>query len=199
MSAWPWVSTQAPWKTSNRPVELQPQSPKLLLLLANAQAAGKRYDAAADSLDRALGLQPDYLPAQVALGRLKLRTDNPAEALEIARQIQQQHPQTSQGHLLEGDIHLPAKEYGKAAQSYAAGYDRQKTAELAIKLFQARSQGGDEGSARAPLEDWIAQRPEDLRVRQVLAQAYLALQISLVPPSSSTRRWWSSNPRISWR
>ena len=153
-------------------VELQPQSPKFLLLLANAQAAGKRYDAAADSLDRALGLQSDYLPAQVALGRLKLRTDNPAEALEIARQIQQQHPQTSQGHLLEGDIHLPAKEYGKAAQSYATGYDRQKTAELAVKLFQARRQGGEE-AALAPLEDWIVQRPEDLRVRQVLAQAYL--------------------------
>jgi putative PEP-CTERM system TPR-repeat lipoprotein len=93
--------------------------------------------------------------------------------MEMARRIQQQHPESYQGYLVEGDLHLAAKEYEQAARSYTAGYDRQKTAELAVKLFQARLQGGDEGSARMPLEDWIVQHPEDLRVRQVLAQAYL--------------------------
>jgi putative PEP-CTERM system TPR-repeat lipoprotein len=154
-------------------VDLQPQSPKYLWLLANAQAATKRYDAAADSLEQALSLQSDYLPAQMALGRLKQRIDLPQEALEIARQVQADHAQNSQGYVLEGDIHMAAKEYGKAVGSYASGWDRQKTGELAIKLFQARRQAGNEASALDPMEDWVAQHPEDLGVRQVLAQIYL--------------------------
>ena len=155
-----------------RAVDLQPQSPKLLLLLANAQAAAKRNDAAADSLDQALSLQSDYLPAQMALGRLKQRTGKPQEALEIARQIQQQHPQSAQGQLLEGDIHMGAKEYGEAVRSYAAGFEQKNTSELAIKLFQARWQGGEAGALDS-LQRWITQSPGDLRVRQILAQAYL--------------------------
>ncbi len=160
-------------KNFEEAAKLQTQSPRAYWLLANAQATAKDYDAAIASINQALSLKADYLPAQVALVRLKQRTKKSQEALQLARQIQEQHPQSQQGYLLEGDIHMGERAYADAAQSYAAGYSRQQTAELTVKLYQARARLGDMRSAREPMEAWVADHPEDLRVRRVLAQAYL--------------------------
>jgi putative PEP-CTERM system TPR-repeat lipoprotein len=154
-------------------VNLQPKSPNAYLLLANAQAVAKDYDAAIESLEQSLALKPDYLPAQGALVRLKQRTEKPEEALRLARQIQQQHPQNALGYLLEGDLLWASKAYADAEKIFAAGFDRSPNAELALKLFQTRRQLGDNDSARAVLSQWLADHPDDLRVRQVLGQTYL--------------------------
>jgi putative PEP-CTERM system TPR-repeat lipoprotein len=154
--------------------ELQPNAPNASLLLANAQAAAEDYDAAIESLEKSLSMQPDYLPAQAAKARLLQRTGRTEEALGLARRIQEQHPQSAQGYLLEGDIHWAGKDYANAEKVLAVGFARQPTAEIALKLFQLRRQQGDNDAARAVLSDWLAGNPNDLRVRQVLGQSYLA-------------------------
>jgi len=152
---------------------LRPDFPKFLWQLAAAQAAAASYYSAIANLEKALAMQPDYLPAQMALVRLRQRTHRLQEGLELAREIQQQRPQNPQGYMLEGDIHMTAKEFEKAAKSYTESYARKKTPEIATKLFQAYWREGDRQTALESLEEWLAERPEDLKARKLLAQAYL--------------------------
>lgn len=154
-------------------VALRPQSAEAKYLLATAQAEAEDLDGAVTTLEESLALKADYLPAEVALTRLKQRSGSSEEAAQLAQRIQAQHPDAPQGYELEGDIRAGAQDYVQAAQHYDEAFSRQKTASLAVKLFQARRRAGQADAAYEPLSQWLAEHPEDARVRLVLAQAYL--------------------------
>ncbi len=154
-------------------VKRSPQSPEAWHLLANAQAMAQDLDGAVTSLEQALALKADYLPAEIALVRLKQRGGRTEEALRLARRVQKQHPDAPQGFELEGDIRASGQEQARAAEQYHEAFARQKTAPLAVKLFQARRRAGQAATSYEPLRQWLAEHPEDARVRLVLAQAYM--------------------------
>ena len=66
--------------TFNKLLSLVPQSPAPYMLMAGAQSANKDAKAAMQSLSKALELQADFLPAQLALAELAVQSGQPEQA-----------------------------------------------------------------------------------------------------------------------
>ena len=152
---------------------LAPKSPLAHYKLASLQAAAKNLDAAKSSLRLALELKPGYLEAQAALISLELRAEKPAEALKIARQVQQQNPKMSAGFVFEGDIHIGQKQYDQATKAYEKAFALDKSGLIAVKLHQAQSLAGGVKNADTRLLQWLKEQPKDAATRAYMAQAYM--------------------------
>ena len=75
------------------------------------------------------------------------------------------------GGYLEGDLYMRQRKFDNAARAYDAASKQAPSALLAIKSYQARSQGQMPDAAK-PLEQWLSKHPDDVSVRLVLAQSY---------------------------
>jgi cellulose synthase operon protein C len=142
-------------------VGLMPRSPLPYLRQANAHLANKDTAAAGQSLRRALEMQPDLLLAQRGLVDLALQAQRPADALAIARTVQQQRPREPVGFAMEGDIHAAARQWESAASAYRNGLRAAATPELAIKLHTVLLAQGRPVEAERVATDWLKTRPTD--------------------------------------
>jgi len=149
--------------------EVMPDSPEALYQLALVQLKQKESDAARNSLERAIRLQEDFPQAQAALGRLDIARKEYDAALKIATVLQKNHPDAAYGYELEGDVHTARGDTKETTASYALAYEKTASAQLAQKLFQSRLQAGEYKSAYMTLREWLADNPEDVNTRKLLA------------------------------
>lgn len=151
-----------------------PQSADAHLRLAMAQFANQQRTDTRASLKRALQLQPDHLQSQDALIRLELAEQKTAAALQIARQIQTQHPKSPLGFEREADILLGQKRLPQAIQAYEQALARGAGSALLIKLHRAYLQVGNAQAADQRLTAWLKQHPDHHAVRAYAANHYTA-------------------------
>jgi putative PEP-CTERM system TPR-repeat lipoprotein len=152
---------------------IAPKSPLAYYKLASVQGAGKDADAVRSSLNKALTLKPDYLPAQTALIWLEVNAGKQAEALKIAQGIQKQSPKSPMGLVLEGRILLAQNNYAEAARAYEKAFAIESSGSLAIEAHKAWTLAGDEKKADSGLLRWLKGQQDDLGARNYLAQTYL--------------------------
>ncbi|MDP2263603.1 MAG: PEP-CTERM system TPR-repeat protein PrsT [Hydrogenophaga sp.] len=145
----------------NKLVGLMPRSPLPFLRQANTHIANKDTTAAAQSLRRALDLQPDLLLAQRSLVDLAMQGNRPADALAVARTVQQQRAREPVGFAMEGDIHAAGKSWDAAANAYRSGLKLAPAPELAIKLHTVLLAQGKPAEAERVAADWQKNRPND--------------------------------------
>lgn len=150
------------------------QSPDAFLNLARAQIAEKKLSAARTSLQHALKLKPDHLQSQDTLIKLELEENRLDAALQIARQIQAQHPQSPVGFLREGDILLIQKRPAQAVQAYEQAITKGAGSSGLIQLHRAHTLAGNTQLADRRLADWIRQHPSDGMVRAYAAEYHAA-------------------------
>src|SRR6185437_4806957 len=117
-------------------------------------------------------VEPDNPDAQLALAYAYLRAKRYPDAMEIARRLRQQHPDSAQGYGLEGDVQMAQKKYALAAQAYEQALSRQKTARVLTRLHSAQSLAKLEASEK-PLVDWLRDNPTSIEAREYLAGVYL--------------------------
>lgn len=153
-------------------VELEPDVANAHALYADALASYGNMDAARKQLEIALKLDPKYLQARIGLGALEARAGNRQRALEIAAEVQQEHPQHSAGYELEGDLQAGAGDFSRAAEAFAQAYQRGSSARLAQKRFSALRKSGQRQQAYASLQQWLANHPDDIAIRVLLANSY---------------------------
>ena len=159
--------------TLRKLVEVEPQSPEAHYLLGAVQVNQKETEAARSNLQQALELQADYPAAQLLLGRLSIADPDDAAALGIATDLLKAHPDAAYGDELTGDVSAARKAYQQAADAYALAYSKASSALLAQKLYQTRVQLGETEAAHEALRQWLAEHPEDVPPRSLLAQALL--------------------------
>ena len=159
--------------TLRKLVEVEPQSPEAHYLLGAVQVNQKETEAARSNLQQALELQADYPAAQLLLGRLSIADPDDAAALGIATDLLKAHPDAAYGDELTGDVSAARKAYQQAADAYALAYSKASSALLAQKLYQTRVQLGETEAAHEALRQWLAEYPEDVPTRGLLAQALL--------------------------
>ena len=157
----------------SRLVEGNPASADALYHLGLAQSALKRTDQARDSLKRALEKKPDYLPAHEALVELESKSGNTEEALRLARALQAEQPKSPVGKRLEGDVHLAAGNFSKAAQAFERASALEPSSMLTAKWHEALALSGNNQAADDLVKKWLASHPEDALVRTYLARHYL--------------------------
>ncbi len=149
--------------------ELQPQAPVAWYRLGIAQGRSQDFKAMGESLDRALALQNNYLPAMIAKSELQLKNERTKEALDTARTIQTQYSSEGIGYKLEGDVYLQQKEYAKAITAYQTAYDKVPNYLFALTLANAQWLADNKEAAISSLHQWLEKMPADARVRLQLA------------------------------
>lgn len=149
-----------------------PDSPDALLRLALAQVAHKQPAAGRSSLKKALQLKPNHLQSLDALLNLELAEKHPEAALQIARQIQLQHPQSPRGYSREGDILLARKALPQAVKAYEQAMDKGDGSAGFIKLHRAYILAGNANAADQRLNDWLKRHPEDWVIRSYAAEYF---------------------------
>lgn len=148
--------------TFRKLASLQAANPQPLLRLADAQMAAKDRDGAVSSLRKALELKPDLLPAQRGLFDHAQAERKPAEALQIARTVQQQRPAEAIGFVLEGDVEAARRAWEPAAAAYRTALAKSKDAsDVALRLHRVLLESGKTAVAERQAAGWLAERPKD--------------------------------------
>lgn len=141
--------------------------------LALAERALKRPDRARAALKEALERQPGHLPAHQTLIAVENEAGRTEEALRLARDLQTRLPRSPLGLSLEGDVHLAARSYAKAAEAFERANALAPSGVLAVKQHEALALSGAETGADAAIRGWLTRHPDDLVVHTYLARHYL--------------------------
>jgi len=165
--------TQNAITTYGKLARLVPGNPVVHYRLATAQAAGQSMEPARASLNRALALKPDYLPAEILLASIEIDTGRYGEALKITQRIQRQHPQAASGFALQGNVLLAQKQFLPALKAYERAFEINRSGLLVVQMHKARSAAGRSQEADAKLRDWLEEQPNDVAARTYLAAIYL--------------------------
>lgn len=150
---------------------LLPSSVQPYLRMAEIHMANKNKEGARASLNKGLANHPDALPLLRALIMLDVEDKNFSAALAKTREIQKKQPKSAAGHALEGDVHLIAQAWDKAAEAYRAGLKIAPSTDLAQRLYTALLRGGKAAEANRHAESWLAAHPKDNGFRLFLAEA----------------------------
>lgn len=160
--------------TYSKLVAMQPLSPLPHVRLAEAYVVNKDNKSAEQSLRKALDIKPDFLDAQRGLILLNIDAKRYAEAIKIARMVQEQRPRDAMGFATEGDIDSIQKNWEAAAAAYRSGMERSATTELAIKLHRVLIAAGKIAEPDKFAANWMRDHPKDGVFRSHLGDAALA-------------------------
>lgn len=141
---------------------LVPQSTVPHMRMAGVHVANKDTANAAQSLRKALEMQPSLLTAQRGLAGLALQDKRVPDALTVARDIQKQRPQEAVGYVLEGDIQTSAKNWSAATEAYGKALKASPNAtDLAVKLHSIKLMAQKKSEADKFAADWMRSHPKD--------------------------------------
>jgi putative PEP-CTERM system TPR-repeat lipoprotein len=161
-------------RTFERLVQLRPDDARLQFLLGGSKWKAEDLFGAREAFNRAISLKPDLLDARAALAGVELQDGQVGKALEIAKQIQQDFPDSAVGFGIEGNIYLSQKRAGDALTALETGYSKQKSSQILLRLAQAYARADRRADAIRVLEDWMAEKPEDQSALGMLAMLYQA-------------------------
>ena len=154
--------------------ELNPSAIQPYLRMAEIHVASKNKDAAMQTLRKALSVKPDSIEAQRATIMLDLDAGRAADAVATARNVQQQHPKSPAGFLLEGDAHIVSKAWKEAVEAYQRGIKQTGASDLAIGLHAALIAQNNVGEANKFATGWLKDHANDQRFRLYLAESATA-------------------------
>lgn len=141
--------------------------------VARYQAAASNMPGALYSLEKALSGQPEYLPAQVLLVEMDLRSGEIAKAEQRARSIIKRVPDQAVGYQLLADTAMARKSYAEAIERYRSALAKERSTEGALRVFGAYVRSGNPKAANEFLESWLRAQPGDITARRALAEGYL--------------------------
>jgi len=153
-------------------VDLARDSPEELVRVAMLQIGADDLNGAHQTLGRATVAYPGHLPAHLAIIELEGRINRFDAAAARIEELRKKLPGDAVVDRLAGDLAMRQGRYRSAAEAYAKGLEKAEDSELMVRLVDARRRAGD-GIDLALLEDWLARKPDDLRVSRALASAYL--------------------------
>jgi putative PEP-CTERM system TPR-repeat lipoprotein len=149
--------------TFNQVASLDVQSGMPHFRVAEIHRAMGNQSAAELQFKRALEVQPDLTLAQAPLLDLLLPSGREAEAMALARRLQQRRPLAAAGYLFEGMILTRRQAHEQAAAAYRYGLDRAgEHSELALALHKALWSAGRPSEADKLAARWTRDHPDDL-------------------------------------
>ncbi len=154
-------------------VDRLPNQAPPLVKLATAQIASKDLTGSRKSLQDALRIQPDLIEAQLLLGNIEIQGSRFDEAQKLAKQVQQQKPNSPAGYILEGDSAFARKDHPAALAAYERAHKLEPSGALLVRqmrVFKA-SQRTEVGEQR--LLAWLSSHPQDANIRSALAESLI--------------------------
>lgn len=156
-----------------RMAELAGQSSIRLRRAAELQAAAQDIAGARETLKKAVEIDPQNLPSQIALIRFEALAKNIDTALAHALDLRKSHPESRTADVIAGDLLLQVRQFSEAVEAYNAALAKKKESGIVQRLYHARYQAGEKADALAMLESWVAENPKDIQAKRLMASAYL--------------------------
>lgn len=166
--------TQQAISTLGRLANQQPTNPMAQLRLADAYVTVRDYDNARRSLEKALQIQADFVPAKRGLALVAVAQGRVPDALAIAREMQKAQPKQPGGFALEGDIQAHQKNWPAAIAAQRVALSLARNAESAIRLHQTYLAAGQPAEADRLAGEWRRDHPNDAAFRFYLGDAATA-------------------------
>lgn len=152
----------------HRLVALQPRHAAGHLGLAEAQIAQQDFTGAERALQQLLAIDPQHLQAQQLQAGLALRQRQGAQALAVARRVQQQRPTQAAGWLMEGDVQAAQQRWPAAVAALRQALLRSDPQQAPARLHAVLLRSGQTAEAAALAADWPRRHPQDLLFRHYL-------------------------------
>lgn len=160
-------------KSFTRLLALKPGLPQVHLWLAQAYREAGDNTRALRTLKHGVEVLPDE-PALYRGEALLLNADGqPAQALQIARQLQARDKTGWQGLALEGDVLAQQERYDDAVLAYTAALGKNPAGALAVRLHQTLMRAGKADAAAAFERKRLVDSPKDFRFINYLAESAL--------------------------
>jgi putative PEP-CTERM system TPR-repeat lipoprotein len=152
-------------------VEQRPTAENLYLLAQTQMATGALVQAR-ESLVRAVTARPEWPTAVAALASLDARNGRLDDAVKRASDFARRFPNNADALAIHGEMLLAARRPDEANAVFEKAFALAPSSSLAVAKHRARQAGGAP-RPEAPLAEWLANQPDDLAVRALLAEAYL--------------------------
>ncbi|HSY29915.1 MAG TPA: tetratricopeptide repeat protein, partial [Burkholderiaceae bacterium] len=156
--------------TYSKLVNVIPNSAAAQLRLASVHTLMKNNEAASEDVKKALSLQPDFVPAELAQAQVDVQKGNIDQALAIARQIQKQHEKSADGYILEGNLLAQQKKPAPALHAYEQAFAINKSPGLMIRMDSLLRQTGRKNDADQRMALWQKEHPNDAVTLMYLAE-----------------------------
>jgi putative PEP-CTERM system TPR-repeat lipoprotein len=154
--------------------QAKPDSPALLLALAQAQYRADDLDAARASLTHLRKIQPDNYVANNSLVDLDIKLGKLDDALAFTEEVKQVAP--GQAAQLTSKILMEKNEGGQALAILEQALAETPSPSINKALFQLRNKLGLDQEAIQGLKSWIATRPDDVEALDLLGDVHVARQ-----------------------
>ncbi len=107
------------------------------------------------------------------LGGVEIQGSRFDEAQKLAKQVQQQKPDSPAGFILEGDTAFARKDYPAALAAFERAHKLNPSGALLVRQLQVfnATQRPEEGEKR--LLAWLATHPQDASTRAALAESLI--------------------------
>lgn len=161
--------------TYGKMASMQPQATLPHLRMAGVYMAHQDPKGAAQSLRKALEIEPNLLTAQQGLTELAVRGDRVPDALLIVKEIQKQRPQEGVGFALEGDVQAAAKNWGAAIAAYEKTLKlAPEASDVAVKLHTMQLLAQKKREADVFAASWMRSHPKDAKFALYLGDRAVA-------------------------
>ena len=130
------------------------------------------FDDAGHALDKALGNNPAYVPAQFMRVELDLKAGRLAAAEKGAAALREAHPGAAASRLL-GTVYMAQRKHAAALAEFKAALAKEPGGANTLALFQAYQAAGEGKAAIELMQAWLGDHPQDTAAQSALAEAYL--------------------------
>ena len=167
--------------------QLEPDNATYWFNSARAQLALNQPLAARASLEKAEKAQPHWLPAISVLAQLDVREGRGQAALGRVDALLKDEPHNPGVLALKGLIEAALGQSEAAMVDISAAQRLRPSPQLAVQMYRLKLAAHTRDPQR-PLEQWLAHKPRDWQVRDVLGDYYLSVPKSLPQAVSEFRQ-----------
>jgi cellulose synthase operon protein C len=143
--------------------------------VARLQVAAGNDSGANYSLDKALGTQPEFLPAQILRAEIEIRQKEFAKAEQRIKLISEKSGIGATALRLQGDLAMARGQQAAAMTAYGSALKKEDTAEMALRLYRAHVAAGDLSKGVLFLDKWQKVHPDNPQVLRTIGDADLQL------------------------
>lgn len=142
-------------------IRFAPRSPAGYMGLSTTLVTSNDLESAAKVIQRLVALDPTSIDAQRMAAEIAVRRRQYADASNIARTIQRQHPQDAAGFILEAQVEAAQNRRPAAIAALRASVKKTNPQAAPVRLHEELLLSGDKPAAAAFAEDWLKQQPKD--------------------------------------
>ena len=172
------------------------QAPDAVLLteIASLQLRADDTAGAAYTLDKAFQVQRDHPPALLLMASIDLRNGQLDKAEGRLKQLLALRGKSAATHLLAADVAMARRDPAKALAALRKAHEVQPGTGTVMRLFIHQVQHGAAPAAIGLAESWLAKSPQDVAVREALANQFASMS-QWGPAKAQYERLLQSQPR----